>query len=99
MKALFVLLAGALAACQSPQTPPRPGMGMQAGSSGTGGAGTAAGDAHMAMHGHEDMCKLHQQMMSARTPEEREALMAQAMPDMPREARERHLQMMQRVCH
>ncbi len=106
MKTMFVVLvAGALTACQSwqprgpEQPPPQRGVGTGAGSSGSAGSGTAAGSGeHMGMQGQQDMCKLHQQMMSARTPEERQAIMEQAMPDMPRESRERHLQMMQQMC-
>jgi len=105
MKAKLVLVATLLTACQSWQahTPERPppdrGVGMGAGSSGSAGSGTAAGSGeHMGMQGHQDMCKLHQQMMSARSPEERQAIMEQAMPDMPQESRERHLQMMQQMC-
>ena len=106
MNTMFVVLvAGALTACQSwqargpEQPPPQRGVGTGAGSSGSAGSGTAAGSGeHMGMQGQQDMCKLHQQMMSARTPEERQAIMEQAMPDMPRESRERHLQMMQQMC-
>ena len=107
MKSMFVVLvAGALTACQSWQArepenpPPQRGAGTGAGASGSAGSGTAAGSGEpMGMQGHQDMCKLHQQMMSARSHEEREVIMEQAMPDMPRESRERHLQMMQQMCH
>jgi len=105
MKAMLALVATLLTACQSwqarePGSPPHRGAGMSAGASGSAGAGTAAGSGeHMGMQGHQDMCSMHQQMMSARTPEERQAMMEQAMPGMPREERERHLQMMQQMCH
>jgi hypothetical protein len=105
MKTRFVLVAALLSACQSWQArapenpPPHRGAETGAGSSGSAGSGTAAGSGeHMGMQGHQDMCRLHQQMMSARTPEERQALMEQAMPDMPKESREQHLQMMQQMC-
>ena len=109
MKTMFVVLvAGTLTACQSWQTraPEQPppqrgasaGTGAGVGASGSAGSGTAAGGEHMGMQGHQDMCSMHQQMMSARTPEERQAMMEQAMPGMPREERERHLQMMQQMC-
>jgi hypothetical protein len=106
MKAMAVLLAGALTACQSWQAhaperpPPHRGAGAGAGTSGSAGSGTASGSGeHMDMHGQRDMCALHQQIMSAPTPEERQALIEQAMPDMARESREQHLQMMQQMCH
>ncbi|WP_371766145.1 hypothetical protein [Massilia sp.] len=89
MKARLVLVATRLTACQSwqghtpEQPPPHRGAGVE----------------HMGMHGQDDMCRLHQQMMSARTPEARQAIMEHAMPDMPRESREQHLQMMQQMCH
>jgi len=94
MKTRLVFVAALLTACQSWQAhapehpPPHRGAGMGAGVSGE----------HMGMQGHQDMCTLHQQMMSAHTPEERQAMMEQAMPGMPREERERHLQMMQQRC-
>jgi hypothetical protein len=48
--------------------------------------------------GQYEMCELDQQIMSARTPAERQAIIEQAMPNMPQESRERHLQMMQQRC-
>jgi hypothetical protein len=45
-----------------------------------------------------EMCKLNQRIRSARTPEERQAIVEQAMPDMPQDSRERHLRMMQQSC-
>jgi hypothetical protein len=106
MKPMFVILvAGTLTACQSWQArapenpPPQRGAGMGAGASGSAGSGTAAGSGEqMGMQGHQDMCRLHQQMMSARTPEERQAIMEQAMPGMASEAREQHLQIMRQMC-
>lgn len=105
MKARLVLVAGLLAACQPWQAhapehpPPHRGAGTGAGSSGSAGSGTAAGSGeHMGVQGQQDVCALHRQIMQARTPEERQALVEQAMPHMPRKWRERHLQMMQQMC-
>ena len=63
MKTAFILLAGALTACQSWQAqtpehpPPHRGMGTGAGASGSAGSGTAAGSGeHMDMHGDHERC-------------------------------------------
>jgi hypothetical protein len=107
MKAILVLLVGALTACQpwqphSPdQQPPPPhrGAGTGAGSSGAAGSGTASGSGDEAgMHSRHDMCALNQRIMGARNPEERQAIVEQVMPNMSQEARERHLDMMQQRC-
>jgi hypothetical protein len=44
------------------------------------------------------MCALNRRIMAARTPEERQAIAEQAMPNMSPESRERHLLMMQQRC-
>lgn len=107
MKCIPVLLAGALAACQSWQAsapahhgpPPHRGAGASAGSSGMAGSATASGDGTQpAMGAHHAMCTLNQRLQQARTPEERQAILAEAMPGMLPEERERHLLMMQRHC-
>ncbi len=56
----------------------------------------ATGQAGMA--DRQTMCAIHSQMMAARTPEERQALMAQHMRDMSPEMQQRHLQMMGEQC-
>ena len=114
MKTMFVLLlplAVALTACQSAQTrtpeqssPQRNGM-AAAGASGSAGSGTASGSG--APYGGETagianwqaMCAQSRRIMSAPTPEARQAMMEQAMPDMSQETRERHLEMMRQGCH
>jgi hypothetical protein len=110
MKAILFLLAGTLAACQPYQasapdhTPPPPhrGVGTGAGSSGSAGsAGSGAGAGAGHMMGKDSwygMCALNRRIMAARTPEERQAIAEQAMPNMSPESRERHLLMMQLRC-
>jgi len=109
MKTMLFLLVGTLAACQSWQAsapdqkgpPPHRGVGTGAGMSGTMGSGTASGTGEGADAGtgrEQGMCALHQQMMAARTPEERQAIAEQAMPNMAQESRERHLRIMQERC-
>nr|WP_314540604.1 hypothetical protein [uncultured Massilia sp.] len=107
MKFLPVLLAGTLAACQSWQEsaparhypPPHRGAGTGAGSSGTAGSATESGGGEQsAMGDHHATCMLNQRIQRASTPEERQAILAQAMPGMLPEEREQQLLMMQRQC-
>jgi hypothetical protein len=107
MKAILFLLVGTLAACQPWQAgtrdhnppPPHRGVGTGAGSSGSAGSGTGAGNGHvMGKDSWYGMCALNQRLMDARTPEERQAIAEQAMPNMSQESRERHRLMMQRRC-
>ena len=105
MKAMLVLFVGTLTACQSWQaqaperTPPQSGARTGVGSSGSAGSGTASGGGETAgIESRHAMCTLSQRIMRADTPEERQALMDQAMPDMPQESRERHLEMMAQGC-
>lgn len=63
-------------------------------SSGTSGAAGSTG----APLDQQSMCELQRRVMAARTPDERQALMEQAMPGMSQEARERHMQMMGESC-
>ena len=113
MKTMFVLLlplAVALTACQSGQmraseqpSPQRDG-GAAAGASGSAGSGTASGSGSSyggetaAIANRREMCAQSRRIMSAPTPEARQALMEQAMPDMSLEMRERHLAMMRQGC-
>ena len=106
MKAVLLLLAGALAACQSGPShtsgdappPPHRGAGTGAGSSGAGAA-TVSGAGEKAGEGSwYGMCALNSRIMSARTAEERQFIAEQAMPGMSDETRARHLQMMQQGC-
>jgi hypothetical protein len=112
MKTMFMLLplAVALTACQSGQmrapeqpSPPRDGAAAM-GASGSAGSGTASGSG--ASYGGEtagiatwqEMCAQSRRIMSAPTPEARQAMMEQAMPDIAPEMRERHLEMMRKGC-
>jgi hypothetical protein len=113
MKTVFVLLlplAAALAACQSAQVraPEQPSAQREdvaaLGPSGSAGSGTASGSG--ASYGGEtagianwhEMCAQSRRIMNAPTLAERQALLEQAMPDMPQQARERHLDLMRRNC-
>jgi hypothetical protein len=110
MKAMLVLIAGMLTACQSWQArtpdhrpaPPHRGVGAGAGTSGAMGSGTASG-AGQGTHGlgkgnWYGMCEMQRQIADAPTPDERQALVEKLMPGMSQEAREQHLQMMQERC-
>jgi hypothetical protein len=110
MKTRIVLVAGLLTACQAWQAhapehpPPHRGAGTGAGASGSAGTGTASGSG--ASYGGEpadiasrrDMCELAQRIRNAPSPQARQALMEQAMPDMSQASRERHVQMMGQGC-
>jgi uncharacterized protein (DUF3084 family) len=55
-----------------------------------GSKGMMMSDADM-----KSMCQMHEQMMRAKTPEERKAIMAEHMKSMSPEMRQRHMEMMQ----
>ena len=78
-----VVLMGTMSGCAT-------GQAQQNVPSGTGAARPMAkmGPDEMAM------CNMHQKMMSAKTPEERRALMAEHMKSMPPEMRQKHMEMM-----
>jgi len=112
MKAMLLLLALALSACQSGQSgppgeaPSQRGAGASAGASvGTSSGASSAGAATASSAGEKagegswyGMCSLNQRIMGAGTPEERQFIIQQALPDMPQVERERQLQMMQHSC-
>jgi len=103
MKAMFLVLAATLAACQSwqsraPDDQPQQGTAAATGSSG-GGAATASNAGEKAGEGSwYGMCALQRQIMEAPTPAERQALAEKAMPGMSPESRAQHLQMMAQSC-
>lgn len=105
MKAMLILFAATLAACQSAppgaathQPQQHRGPMTSAGSSSAGSA-TASGAGEKAGEGSwYGMCEINRRVQQARTPEERQAILAEAMPDMLPEAREHHLHMMQQRC-
>jgi hypothetical protein len=106
MKTIFLLFAGLLTACQASQpgmaSQKRPmpvrGAGASAGSS-SAGAATASGAGERAGTGSwYGTCELNRKLMEARTPQERQAIAEQALPNMSQEAREEQLQMMQQSC-
>jgi hypothetical protein len=75
------------------------------GSEGTGSAGMSGargGTAGAANTGapldQQSMCELQRRVTAARTPEERQALLEQALPGMTPETQERHLQIMSESC-
>ena len=113
MKTMLVLLfplAVALTACQSGQmrapeeSPPHHDAATAAGTSGSAGSGTASGSG--SAYGGEtagidkwhEMCAQGRRIMSAPTPEARQAMLEQAMPDISPEMRERYLEMMRKSC-
>jgi hypothetical protein len=110
MKTMLVLLfplAVALTACQSGQmrAPEQPSPYAAAtGASGTAGSDTASGSGSSyggetaAIAHRREMCAQSRRIMDAPTPEARQALMEQAMPNMSQEMRERHLTMMRQRC-
>jgi len=113
MLVLSVMLVGTLTACQQPQPlqaqaqqQSPPGAAMAAGASGSAGSGTESGAGPGSNYGGEtagiasqqDMCAQSQRIMSASSAAERQALMEQAMPDVPQDMRERHLRMMREGC-
>jgi len=67
----------------------------------TGSQGTMGRGGQMGMMGNMDMksmCEMHDRMMSARTPEERSAMMNERMKNMSPEMRERQVEMMRQQC-
>lgn len=46
----------------------------------------------------KSMCAMHERMKSARTPQERSAMMDQYMTNMTPEMRQRHMEMLERQC-
>ena len=113
MLVLLFPLAVALTACQSGQmrapeeSPPHHDAATAAaGTSGSAGSGTASGSGSGSAYGGEtagvdkwqEMCAQSRRIMSAPTPEARQAMMEQAMPDISPEMRERHLEMMRKGC-
>lgn len=77
-----------------------PGIGSQsAAGRDSGGASGAAGTASSgAPLDQQSACELQRRVSAARTPEERQALMDQAMPGLAPATQERHLQMMRESC-
>jgi hypothetical protein len=65
-------------------------------SAGSSGAAGAAGSG--AQLDQQSACELQRRVSAARTPEERQALMDQAMPGLAPETQERHMQMMRESC-
>jgi len=104
MKAMLLLFALALSACQSGQSDPSAhaaphrGAGASTGAS-SAGAATASSAGEKAGEGSwYGMCSLNQRIMGAGTAEERQFIIEQALPDMPQVERERQLQMMEQSC-
>jgi hypothetical protein len=106
MKAMLILIAGVLAGCQSWQSstpahkppPPHRGAGTGAGFSGSAGqtgSGIGEKEAASSLYG---MCAMNREIMNARTPEARQAILERDMPNMSQEMREQHLEMMQQEC-
>jgi hypothetical protein len=77
-----------------------PGIGTSspAGRDSAGSTGAAGASSSGAQLDQQTACELQRRVSSARTPEERQALMDQAMPGMAPETQERHMQMMREGC-
>jgi hypothetical protein len=60
---------------------------------GSGAGGTASGADLQAM------CALQQRLKAAHSEPERQAILDQAMPDMPPDLRQQHLEMLRQQCH
>ena len=52
----------------------------------------------MAMKDMKAMCDMHEKMMAAKTPEERQAMMDERMKTMPPEMMQKHMAMMTEKC-
>jgi hypothetical protein len=95
---------------QAPAAVPGPGSAASAGQVGmgtpvTGGDTANAGSmmrtptARMSTEDALAMCDLNRQIVDAKTPEERQALVERVLPKMSPQERERHVQMMRERCH
>lgn len=106
MKAMFVLFVATLSACQAWQSrepgykppPPHRGAGTGAGSSSAGAATMSGGGERAGTGSWYGMCELNRKIMHARTPEERQAIAEQAMPNISQETREQQLETMRQNC-
>lgn len=104
-----VLFALALAGCATAQdaghsqhhpqasTSQAPGP-MGPGPMGPGAMGSGSSGNQMGMMDMKSMCAMHQQMMSAKTPEEQRAIMDEHMRGMSPEMMQKHMEMMQQHC-
>jgi hypothetical protein len=89
------LLAGALVACSATRAP-----GSSVGAS-AAARHTASGSQQWGagMTGDQDaLCELNRRLLSARAPDERQAMLDQYLPDMSPEMREWHLKTMRERC-
>ncbi|MFL6675675.1 MAG: hypothetical protein ACJ8LG_20565 [Massilia sp.] len=86
--------SGSTGATSSGGPEPGPGSAAAAGTPGQMGPGMGIG----MMRDRQAMCDVVNNITSARTPEQRDALMSQYLAGMTPEMRERHLRMMQQQC-
>lgn len=105
MRTMFVLLAVALTACQSQSTggdhqqpPQHRGASTGAGPSGAGAATMSGKGERAGVGSWYGMCELNQKITNARSAQERQAILEQAMPNTSQETREQQMQMMQQSC-
>lgn len=61
-------------------------------------SGSGSADEKMNMMDMKAMCDMYQKMMSAKTPEERRAMMNERMKNMSPEMMQKHMDMMQAQC-
>jgi hypothetical protein len=96
-----VALISSLAFLTACATGPRTSQGNSAGSSTSQASGMmSSGDSsgQMGMMDMKSMCDMHDKMMSAKTYEERQAIMDERMKNMSPQMRQDQLQMMQNKC-
>ncbi|PWF47790.1 hypothetical protein [Massilia glaciei] len=84
--------AGAEDAQPAAMAPGATGSSGATGASGSSGGGMGMGRGMMEM---KAMCDMHKNMMSAKTPEERQAMMDERFKSMSPEMRKKHMEMMQ----
>lgn len=68
------------------------------GSQAPGATTSGSSGGQMPMTDLQSMCDAYRQMMSAKTPEERQAMMDERMKNVPPEMRQKHMAMMEEKC-
>jgi hypothetical protein len=69
------------------------------GGSAGGASGASAGGASSSSADMQAMCALQQRLQAARSEQERQAILDQAMPGMTPDLRQQHLEMLRQQCH
>lgn len=92
-----ILAIATLSACSTARGDLQ-GQQSSSGSSATGAMMERSSGGAMGMMDKESTCSMYKNMMSARTPAERQAMMDERMKGMSPEMQQRHLEMMQQQC-